>query len=793
MLSPRWRKVLRDLWSNKTRTLLVVLSIAVGVFAVGMIVSSQLILSQDLSSSYADTNPPHAILYGHFDHETVNMVRRMEGIKEAEGQGRISVQLMVGPDQLRDVSLLTISDYDDIRIRQLIPISGAWPPDDREFLIEQASLEATGAQVGDLVEVQLQDDTRRRIRISGVVHDLSVPSAMFDSAIKGYINFETQEWLGGGEQMSRLQVIVEGEVTTREQVQSVADVVKDKLEKGGHSVRSIRVPPPGKHWADSALESMMLILGAMGFLSLILSGFLVINTISALLAQQTRQIGVMKTLGARTGQLISMYLTSVFIFGLFSLTIAVPLGAWASHTFVNFVAGLLNFYEIGFRIPPQALALEIGIGLLVPILAALWPVMSGTRLTIQQALNANAMGGGEFGNNSFDQLLQKITGLPRPLLLSLRNTFRRKARLLLTLSTLVLGGAIFIAVLTVHSSLMTTLDEALGYWNYDIEVNFTRAYRIEQITREALRIPGVVAAESWSGSSARRVRQDDSESDDIFVLASPAETIMINPKLLEGRWLLPEDENALVINTVVLEEESDIKVGDEIELEMEARKSKWLVVGIVQGVMSGPMAYSNYPYFAHEIGFVGRANSVQVVTEQHDPVFQQQIERTLTEHFESKGLNVASTESISEERDRLSYQFNLIVTFLSMMAVLIAVVGALGLAGTMSMNVLERSREIGVMRAIGASDGSVLRIFLVEGVLIGMLSWLIGGLLSLPISKLLSDVVGVSFIDAPLSYTFSTDGAFLWLALVIILAALSSWWPSWRASRLTVRDILAYE
>ena len=189
----------------------------------------------------------------------------------------------------------------------------------------------------------------------------------------------------------------------------------------------------------------------------------------------------------------------------------------------------------------------------------------------------------------------------------------------------------------------------------------------------------------------------------------------------------------------------------------------------------------------------GRANSLQIVTERHDAAYQQHIATTLTDYFEGKGLNVASTESISEERERLTYQFNLIVTFLSIMALLIAIVGALGLAGTMSMNVLERSREIGVMRAIGASDGSVLRIFLVEGVLIGTLSWLIGGVFSLPISKLLSDVVGVSFLDAPLNYTFSTNGAILWLVLVIILATLSSWWPSWRASRLTVRDVLAYE
>jgi len=127
------------------------------------------------------------------------------------------------------------------------------------------------------------------------------------------------------------------------------------------------------------------------------------------------------------------------------------------------------------------------------------------------------------------------------------------------------------------------------------------------------------------------------------------------------------------------------------------------------------------------------------------------------------------------------------------MAVLIALVGGLGLMGTMSINVLERTREIGVMRAVGASDGAVLRVFVVEGLFIGLLSWLAGILLSLPISKLLSDVVGVSFLDEPLIYTFSLRGALLWLGLVLLLAGLASLLPAWNAARLTVREVLAYE
>jgi putative ABC transport system permease protein len=131
--------------------------------------------------------------------------------------------------------------------------------------------------------------------------------------------------------------------------------------------------------------------------------------------------------------------------------------------------------------------------------------------------------------------------------------------------------------------------------------------------------------------------------------------------------------------------------------------------------------------------------------------------------------------------------------FLLIMAILLAGVGGIGLMGTMSLNVLERTREIGVMRAIGASDGAVLKIVIVEGVLIGWLSWVVGAVVAFPLSKTLSNIVGMVVMNTTLNYTYSTGGLMLWLGVVTVLAVLASAWPARNASRVTVRDVLAYE
>jgi putative ABC transport system permease protein len=113
--------------------------------------------------------------------------------------------------------------------------------------------------------------------------------------------------------------------------------------------------------------------------------------------------------------------------------------------------------------------------------------------------------------------------------------------------------------------------------------------------------------------------------------------------------------------------------------------------------------------------------------------------------------------------------------------------------GTMSLNVMERVREIGVMRAFGASSRMISRIVIIEGLLIGIMSWILAIGLSLPISVFLARVVGLSFMDYPMTATTSPGGIFTWAVIVVVISILASLFPALRAVRLTVTEVLAYE
>lgn len=797
MVSPRWKKVLGDLISNPTRTLLVVLSIFIGVFAVGMIVSSQAILTRELRNNYLATKPAHATIStpseDSFDDDLVDVIRGMREVEDAEARRSVSLRAQLGPREWQDMLLVAIPDYADMRVSLIRPVRGAWPPNEHEVLIERSGLGTLGADVGDSVTVELPDGTLRTLPITGVTHDLSRAPTLFTGMVVGFISFDTLEWLGESRDYNEISILVAGDGTDKAHIQVVADEVYDKIRKSGRDPSFPVVPEPGQHPINFLIDGLVLIMGALGVLSVFLSGFLVTNTISALLTQQTKYIGIMKSIGARLPQIVGMYLVLVMSFGLIALALAIPLSQLGARAFAGYIAGEFNFDLVDLSVPTHVYLLQGIVSLVVPVVAAMIPVFGGTRISIREAISSQS-GAGSFGTSFFDRLIQRVRALPRPMLLSLRNTFRRKGRVALTLATLTLGGAIFISVFSVQESLQLTVEDVFDrLYSFDVGIGFDRPYRLSYLESEAMNVPGVAIVESRQQTSARIRYPDDSESESIVLEALLPDSATMNPRLSAGRWLNMDDENAVVLSSGVLKNDPDIKIGDDIVMMIKGRETTWRVVGIMPTIGDERNAFVSADYYGRVAREVGTTDGLWITTERRDPELQTRVAQALEAHYRSLGLNVVFNQTGSDLRDQINSQFGGIVASLAVMSVLIALVGGLGLAGTMSLNVLERTREIGVMRAIGASDMSVLLIVMVEGMLLGLVSWCMGAALALPISKLLSDAVGLTFFNFALEFRFSTNGLLMWLGISLGLAVIASVLPAWNASRLTVRDVLAYE
>jgi putative ABC transport system permease protein len=711
----------------------------------------------------------------------------------------IDTRVKIASGKWMDLRIFGIADYDQMRVNKVWPQSGAWPPPEREILIERSAIDLLGAQVGDAIIVETGNEKQRQMRIAGLVHDTFQVPAQFDGLPYGYVSFDTLEWFGEPHGFNELHVVARNR-QDKAFAQDVVNQVKNKAEKNGLTIPLSMTVEPGMLPLDDILQAVLLLLGTLGLLSLFLSVFLIVNTVSALLAQQKRQIGVMKAIGARSSQILGMYLAMVTIYGLLALGLAVPLSFIGARALCQFMAAMFNFDLTDLRIPLQTIVLQVAVGLAVPVLASFVPFIANLGVTPAEAMSVGyQMIKGHLDSGLLDRLLSGATlwfaryVVMRPLLLSLRNTFRSKGRLALTLITLTLGGAIFISVFSVRASLDRTLDAMLQWWGFDAMITFSRPYRVEEVRQEALRVPGVAQADVWLQVPVRYVRQDGSESGAIFLFAPRASSELVpSPDIVQGRWLLPEDENAIVVSTILLKEEPDIQLGNEIVLKIVGRERACRVVGVSQGILT-PMAYVNYAYVARVTGNAGRAGAALVATREHDPAAVARTTVAVETHFESQGLRVSGVQTTAQERAEAQSSFGVIVSLLLVMAILLALVGGLGLTGTMSINVLERTREIGVLRAIGAPNRGVAQVFILEGVAIGLISWFFGSLLALPLGKQLSNAVGVPLMGAPLAFSFSINGVWLWLVLVVVLSALASFLPARKASRLTVREVLAYE
>ena len=173
---------------------------------------------------------------------------------------------------------------------------------------------------------------------------------------------------------------------------------------------------------------------------------------------------------------------------------------------------------------------------------------------------------------------------------------------------------------------------------------------------------------------------------------------------------------------------------------------------------SPPIIYANYDYIAKVANRVGEADALMVTTQAHDAASVEAQSDALENHFERVGVRVSMVTTLPNERAEAEVAFDAIVALLLVMAILLALVGGLGLMGTMSINVLERTREIGVLRAIGAPNRGVAQVFILEGIAIGLLSWVMGALLAIPMSQGLNEAVGGAMMGVPLTYAYSMPG-----------------------------------
>jgi len=338
---------------------------------------------------------------------------------------------------------------------------------------------------------------------------------------------------------------------------------------------------------------------------------------------------------------------------------------------------------------------------------------------------------------------------------------------------------------------------------WDVTVRLAGPAPVADLTPLVEEVPQVSRVEGWSvmpagiagpGQVPTTRTYPDQGHGRLSVTAVPAGTRMLDPpELREGRWLDPEETGAVVVNQVTVANSADgIRAGDTVELLLGGRRTTWRVAGVAKEAGASSGAYVTAAGLAEATGQPPQANTLRVATTGQDEQTRRTVAAAAEAALTGAGIEVASADSVSRQEAITAGHLEPILVILLVTALPMGVIGCIGLASTMGANVLERTREFGVMHAIGARPKAVRRIVTTEGVLTALASSLLALLPALGVTAVMGALLGNLFVLAPLPFRFSVVAAVLWAVLVVLGAVLATEAAASRAARLTVREALAY-
>ncbi len=766
-----------------------VLAMATGLAGAGAILDTWAVVGRATVEGYRASLPASATLAVRgLDEPALARVRAMPEIAAVRPRRAVMAAVQSqGP--WRNALLVALDDFDARELGRLQPEGGAWPPPDGTMAIERSSLEFAAATVGEPIAVKAGSAEPRSTRVSGIVRDVSLAPGWMEHVVYAYATRATLAQLGLGGYFNELQLRVRDEGGGRDAVRRIAAKVRDELERAGVRVTSIDVPVPGRHVHAGQIDSLLATQGAFGILALGACALLVVNLFTTMLAGEARHIGIMKVLGAQPAQVARMFLAMAASLGLAASLIALPLAAWIGLRYAALKAELLNFPADGFGIPLWALAAQLAVGVMLPMAAVAWPVRRACRAPAGESMRD--IGIVASGQSFTARRIGKAAGLTRPLLLSLGNAFRRRERMVLTLLALAVGGAVLVGAANLRGAVRASVGNLFEAQRFDVSLRLADPAIPAGLEAAAGAVEGVVAVESWRGARASVVTADGASSDAFTVIGLPAPSRLMQPAVVAGRWLHAGDDGALVLGLSLARENPALLPGATVILAIDGVQRSWTIAGIVD---NGPQPLA-YVTRAALDAVRGDALATTLVAKlaASSPGGQLDTVLRLRAALGDAGMPVAGSQLQGENRRVVEDHLVMVVDFLAVMGWVMIAIGGMGLASTMGMAVLERRREIGVLRAIGASNRAIMFLLQAEGLVITLLAWLACLPLSIPIGALMAEAFGRIMFPVPVPFAPDMAAALRWLAIMMAVSLAACAWAARQALRVTTARALAYE
>ncbi len=772
-------KALRDLLRRPTRSLLTLLGVVIGVAGLVAIVFTARTITRVQRTLVVGISQADIRMWV-WDAPS-NLVRLLEtDPRITEAELRMSYMTRWRSNDLwMDIELLGIDDWQQVRVNRFELLEGRYPKLG-EALIDSSTARSEGLAVGQEIAYQDPSGAERYLRISGISRSPGHLSSTITNTALGYVPASFVRRLLGISGSNQLLI----RVSHPSEIPAVLQRVSMLLQRQSIQWAAPEIRSAEQFVGKRELDALIVVMFIFSVIGLLLSSLLVVNTLSASVAEQINEIAILKSLGATRAQVLFVYLLEALIYGALGTLLGVLLGTLGGWRIVLWIAALGNV-TVRFQLASDAIVLGLLVGIGITLLSGLAPAILGAQVSIKEALESYGIRS-DFGQGRIDRLLRRVHGIPPLVAMSVRNLGRRTSRTALTLLAVGLATAAFLSATVTRDSVNAAIDGIYTTYNADAwvwlgdSVNPQTEYVFDTVD-------GVTAAEGWL------VVNGFVQLAEARLWGLPADSTLYREVMREGRWYRADEFDAVVVSEELADAQR-IRVGDCIKVQANDQFRCLEVVGIavdnsifLGGTLAGK-AFMPRAALAQMLGQPDRVSlfALGLATRERGAA-----DRILADVEHKVWRWRPNVQPIYVEIQAAKEASRLLTYGLVAMVFLVALVGALGILNTLTLNVLERRREIAVMRAMGATDAALLVSFLAEGIVLGLLGWGLGLAIGYPSGRIFT--AQLSRVLFSLDYVVSLSAVLVSVAFALGLAILASLAPALGAAHTQASAALRYE
>lgn len=784
-MSAMAKKVVKDIARRKVRTVLTIIGIAIGIIGLSAINVASNQFRTGLAYSANMTSVPDMHIYTDpTNPDFTSVLLAQPNIKAVQAEGSIVTSWAIGQDtQL--IQILGLLDFQHLQMNRFQLVEGSLPGPG-QIVLETGARSYDNVPIGGTISVQA-GRVYRNLTVSGYVQTQGRPVATVAGKGYGYMAESSFEQVFNRHGVTDFAIQLDNYDARYQTLDQLSAV----MQADHHPIEGTDVGRD--EGVANTANGIFAIMDLLSVVAIVISVILLLGTISSLVTEQIKIIGTMKALGGQRGQIMRHYLALVFFYSIFGTAIGLVAGVAGGYLLALYLGSLVSLNIGDLQILPWQILESVAVGIGTPLLATLIPVWVGTRITARQALQGygleNTASARRGGWASISRVLFGM--FPQTIQAGVRGVFRKRLRTVLTMVSLAIAGASLFSVQTASYSFNTFLNHIYDVYHFDAMVSLSDPVPFSQFQQTLGSVQGVQSMESIFQDTA------STQWGQATMTGVQIDTRMYHKDLVAGRWFTTTDQNAVIISQDAASK-SGLTVGDSISFSLGVNKARWHIIGVARdfsGIGAGNLGVLIAP--------IGQFNSLlQIPTNATQSVMIQsayasptaaQLD-TLTQNVDNAMTSAGFIAQVTTPQQLIAQEqskYGIIYIMLDAVAIIIALVGAIGLSNSLSMSVLERRREIGILRSMGAVRRKIVQLFWAEGTMLGLLAWILAVVIGIPEAYGL--VLVQAHVLAPVPFAFNSLDLLWTLVIILVLAALASAGPVLAAVRVKIVQTLSYE